>query len=66
MMPILQPSGVMIPGVLGPMRRVWVPSRARRTRTMSSTGIPSVMHTTSGIFAVMASSMASAARAGGT
>ena len=36
-------------------------ARARLTRTMSSTGMPSVMHTTSGISAATASRITSAA-----
>ena len=66
MMPILHSPGVMIPGQLGPMSRVSLPVRARFTFTMSSTGMPSVMQMTSGIFAATASRMASAAKGGGT
>ena len=58
--------GVMTPGQLGPMRRVFEPCSARLTLTMSSTGMPSVMQTASGIPASMASRIASAAKAGGT
>jgi hypothetical protein len=44
------------------MRRVLVcASRTRLTATMSIVGMPSVMQTTSGISAAMASRMASAA-----
>ena len=53
-------------GQLGPMRRVPLPARTRFTRTMSRTGMPSVMQTTSGIPASIASRMASAAKGGGT
>ena len=66
MMPILQASGVMTPGQLGPISRVPEPCSARLTRTMSSTGMPSVMQTTSATPASMASRMASAANGGGT
>ena len=50
---------------------IWIsidfePHSARLTRTMSSTGMPSVMQTMSGISAWIASAMASAAPAGGT
>ena len=45
MMPILQASGVITPGQLGPIRREPEPARTRLTRTMSITGMPSVMHT---------------------
>ena len=66
MMPILHSPGVITPGQLGPMSRVPDPSSARFTRTMSSTGIPSVMQATSGTSAAIASRIASAANAGGT
>ena len=66
MMPILHSSGVMMPGQLGPMRRVREPASARLTRTMSSTGMPSVMQTTRPISASMASRIASAAKGAGT
>ncbi len=66
MMPILQASGVMMPGQLGPIRRELEPASARLTRTMSSTGMPSVMQTISGTSASIASRIASAANAAGT
>ena len=66
MMPILQASGVMTPGQLGPISREAEPDSARFTRTMSSTGMPSVMQMISAISASMASRMASAANGGGT
>ena len=66
MIPILHASGVMMPGQLGPMRRDADPWRARLTFTMSSTGMPSVMQTMSGISASIASRIASAAKGGGT
>ena len=66
MMPILHASGVMTPGQFGPIRRDRLPDKARLTRTMSSTGMPSVMQTMRAISLSMASNMASAAKAGGT
>ena len=66
MMPILHSPAVTTPGQFGPMRRDFEPDSARFTRTMSSTGMPSVMQTMSGISASMASRMASAAPGGGT
>ena len=66
MMPILQASGVITPGQFGPISRDCEPSSARLTRTMSSTGMPSVMHTISRTPASIASRMASAANGGGT
>ncbi len=66
MMPILHWPGVMTPGQFGPISRVFEPARARLTVTMSSTGMPSVMQTTSGSSASSASRMASAAKGGGT
>ena len=66
MMPILQASGVITPGQLGPIRREPEPARARLTRTMSITGMPSVMHTISPMPASIASRIASAANAAGT
>jgi hypothetical protein len=66
MMPILHCPGVITPGQFGPTRRVGPPRRTAITRIMSSTGIPSVMHTTSGIPAAVASRIASAAKGGGT
>ena len=56
----------MTPGQLGPMSRVFEPVSARFTVTMSMTGMPSVMQTTSGISASIASRIASAAKGGGT
>ena len=49
MMPILQASGQMTPGQLGPIRRVlsWR-KRCHFTFVMSCWGIPSVIHTTTG------------------
>ena len=66
MMPILHASGVITPGQFGPIRRDRDPLSARFTFTMSSTGMPSVMQTISGISASIASRMASAAYGGGT
>ena len=45
MMPILQAPAVITPGQLGPISIDLEPLRARFTRTMSATGMPSVMHT---------------------
>lgn len=58
---------LIIPGQLGPMSRVvfWRRSLCL-TLTMSCWGIPSVMHTTRGTSASMASMMAAAAKGGGT
>lgn len=58
---------LMTPGQLGPISLVF-PWRSILclTRTMSCCGIPSVMHTTKGISASTASSMAAAAKGGGT
>jgi len=58
--------GVMTPGQLGPMRMLPVDWRAAFTRTISRTGMPSVMQTMSGIFAAAASRIASAAPGAGT
>ena len=66
MMPILHSPGVMTPGQFGPISRRLEPSRARLTRTMSSTGTPSVMQMISSIPASIASRIASAAKGGGT
>ena len=66
MMPILHSPGVMTPGQFGPISRVFEPVRARLTRTMSITGMPSVMQTTSSTPASIASRIASAAKGGGT
>ncbi len=54
------------PGQFGPTSRVFLPSMARLTPTMSATGIPSVMQTTRSTPASTASRMASAANGGGT
>ena len=66
MMPILHSPAVMTPGQFGPTRIDFEPSSARLTRIMSSTGMPSVMQTMSGISASIASQIASAAPGGGT
>ena len=65
--PILHWPGAIIPGQLGPTSRVlpWV-LRISVMRTMSCWGIPSVMQTTRGISASIASSMPFAATGGGT
>ena len=66
MMPILQAPGVMMPGQFGPMSRVAEPLMTALTLTMSSTGTPSVMQTTSSMPASAASRIASAANGAGT
>ncbi len=67
MMPILHLPGEMMPGQLGPIRRVRLALQELPRRvTMSSAGMPSVMQTTSGMPASAASMMASAANGGGT
>ena len=54
------------PGQFGPTRRVAEPASTAFTRTMSFTGTPSVIHTTSSMPASIASRIESAAPAGGT
>ena len=66
MIPILHSPGVMTPGQLGPINREGWDERKRRTRTMSRTGIPSVMQITNSTPASAASMIASAAKGGGT
>ena len=66
MMPILHSSGVITPGQFGPISRDAEPLRTRLTRTMSTTGMPSVMQTISATSASIASRIASAANGGGT
>ena len=56
----------MTPGQLGPIRVVDFPLRYRTTRTVSMTGIPSVMHAMTEIPESIDSTMASAAKGGGT
>lgn len=58
---------LMTPGQFGPTSRVLsCRSSLCLTRTMSCWGIPSVMHTTNGISASIASLIAAAANGGGT
>eukprot|EP01045_Picozoa_sp_COSAG04_P015307 COSAG04_NODE_1200_length_7773_cov_5.364999_8_plen_125_part_00 len=67
MIPILHSSGQIIPGQFGPIRRVLlVVASMRFTFTMSCCGIPSVMQTTRGISASIASIIAKPATGGGT
>ncbi len=66
MMPILHSPAVITPGQFGPISRDFEPDSERFTFTMSSTGMPSVMQTISGISASIASQIASAAPGGGT
>src|SRR5690606_31933741 len=60
--------GVMMPGQFGPMMRVLLPLdfAYAHASALSPTGMPSVMTTSSGISASMASIMASLANFGGT
>src|SRR5947199_24823 len=60
----LPSPGVTTPGQFGPIRRVCFPSIARLTLTMSLTGMPSVMQTTTSKPASTPSRMASAAQGG--
>jgi hypothetical protein len=64
MMPILHSPAVITPGQFGPISRDFEPDSERFTRTMSSTGMPSVMQTISGISASIASQIGRAAFAG--
>ncbi len=66
MMPTLAMPGVMIPGQLGPINRTPRSTRYGKTRVMSRTGTPSLMHTTSLMPASAASKTASAANLAGT
>ena len=65
-MPILHSPGVITPGQFGPISRDLEAVSARFTLTMSTTGMPSVMQTISGISASIASRIESAAKGGGT
>src|SRR6185437_1469249 len=67
-MPTRAWPGVMMPGQFGPMIRVLLPldSLYAQAYALSCTGIPSVMTTSSGISASMASMIASLAYTGGT
>src|ERR1700726_4912767 len=64
--PILHFPGEITPGQFGPISRVSLKSTTAATRTISSTGIPSVIQITKGISASAASRIASAANGGGT
>src|SRR6266568_1978683 len=66
MMPILAFPGEITPGQFGPISRDFDVLSFAHTFTMSSVGMPSVMHTISGIPASSASRIASAANGGGT
>ena len=66
MMPILHSSGVITPGQFGPTSTDLLRFTIGYTRTMSSTGTPSVIATTVLMPASTASRMASAVNAGGT
>lgn len=66
-MPMRHRPGAMIPGLLGPTRRVWLCPLSRScTASISWTGICSVTETTSGTFASIACIMALAARSART
>src|SRR5580704_4515616 len=65
-MPILHLPGEIMPGQLGPISRERRVCRNSHARTISSVGMPSVMHTISSISASAASIIASAANGGGT
>ena len=66
MMPILISSGVITPGQFGPTSRVLLPRILYEVRIMSRTGMPSVMQITRSSSASTASSIAAAAKGGGT
>ena len=66
MMPIRHWPGVTTPGQFGPTSRIGEPRSAILARSMSSAGIPSVMHAASAMPASAASRIASAAPGGGT
>ena len=66
MMPILHSSGVITPGQLGPISRDSVSANCALTRTMSATGMCSVMQTITAMPASAASRIASAANGAGT
>src|SRR5579875_2394832 len=68
MMPTFDRPGEVMPGQFGPMIRVRCPRRAAYAQAyiVSWTGIPSVMTTSKGIPASIASSIAAFAPAGGT
>ena len=66
MMPALACPAVIKPGQFGPISRVREARTTCSARSMSSVGIPSVMHTTSDTPAAAASITASAAPGGGT
>src|SRR5580704_12035654 len=65
-MPIFALPGEITPGQFGPISRDLEVFSLAHTFTMSSVGIPSVMHTINGIPASSASRIASAANGGGT
>ena len=66
MMPILHSPGVMMPGQFGPIRRDLRAGHVRLHLDHVEDGMPSVMQMTSSMPAATASSIASAANAGGT
>ncbi len=66
MIPAFAWPAVMTPGQFGPTSRVFFPFMNVKARSMSTTGMPSVMQTASGMPASVASITASAANGGGT
>ena len=66
MMPIFALPGEITPGQFGPIRTDFESFTTAHAFTMSSTGMPSVMQTTSASSAATASMMPSAANGGGT
>src|SRR3954468_5601004 len=66
MMPTLDFPGLMSPGQLGPMSRTFFSSASAKNSAVSATGTPSVMMTTSGMPASIASTTAALVWAGGT
>ena len=66
MMPTFDFPGLIRPGQLGPMSRTPFSSASAKNSAVSSTGTPSVMMTTSGMPASIASTTAALVWAGGT
>jgi hypothetical protein len=66
MMPRLASPGVMMPGQLGPISTVRLPTSLRFTSMVSWTGTPSVMQAITSRLASAASSSASRQAVGGT
>src|SRR5690606_20944291 len=66
MMPTFDLPGLMTPGQLGPIRRTPLAWASVKNSAVSATGTPSVMITTSGTWASIASTTAALVCAGGT